>query len=312
MPHARVASTVLRIGIRILTLLFLLALIFTATRAMVRALPGDPLETLIAESGTSISSDSLRHDLRLDRPFWEALRLDFQDLTRGKLGTSLISRRPVAPLVATRFLKTLNLVLVALALNLCFSVFIGVLAAAKRGGWMDRFCTLHGAFNAALPIPWIGPIFLVLFSVWIPLFPSGEHWALPAITLALSFSGLWSRLIRERVRETLERGASQGARARGVPEWKVFLKYGLVPASGSLVAFLGTQFGNLMAGTFVIEMIFNWHGMGSLLIEAVLKRDYPVVEAGTFIAASCSLMGTWLGDLAQNLIDPRTSEGAFR
>ena len=110
------------------------------------------------------------------------------------------------------------------------------------------------------------------------------------------------------MRETLTLGAATGARARGLAEPRVLLKYGLAPASGALLAYLGTQFGSLLAGAFVTEVLFNWRGLGSMLIEAVLKRDYPIVEAGTFVAASASFAGTLLGDWAQQVVDPRLSK----
>ena len=132
--------------------------------------------------------------------------------------------------------------------------------------------------------------------------------SLTRATLALVFSGLWCRLIRSRVRETLQFGAAQGARARGIPEWKVTLKYGLAPASGALLAFLGTQAGGLLAGAFVVETIFDWPGMGSLLIESVLRRDYPVVEGAVFLAAFASLAGSALGDWLQASLDPRSRD----
>ncbi|MCM2276601.1 MAG: ABC transporter permease [Oligoflexia bacterium] len=293
---------------RALNTLLLLGLIFIGSRAMVRALPGDPLETLIAESGTSIPAAELRRELKLDRPFLPALAADLRDFTRGDLGVSLFSKKPVAPLLATRFLKTLALTMLAFALAALLSLPLGLSSAMRPGSKIDRFCSAFGGISAALPMPWLGPLLLLAFSVWLPLFPAGGHVALPALALAIAVSGLWARLIRERVRETLLRGAAPGARARGVPEWKVALKYGLAPASGSLAAYLGTQVGGMLAGAFVVEAIFDWKGLGSLLVEAVLRRDYPVIEGGIFVAASCSLVGTLLGDWLQGAIDPKTRE----
>jgi peptide/nickel transport system permease protein len=290
---------------RFLSFIFLLALVFAGTRLIVRALPGDPLETLIAETGTAIPREILRQELGLDRPLFESIVSDASRAMHGDLGVSLLSKRPVAPLLLTRYLKTLLLTLASLGLGLAVALPLGLGAAARPGHWIDRLCTFHGAIAAALPTPWIGPVLLMVFAAWIPLFPVGGHLALPTLTLAIGFSGLWSRLIRERVRETLRFGAAPGARARGIPEWKVILKYGLAPASGALLAYLGTQFGALLAGAFVTETIFGWKGMGSLLVESVLRRDYPVVEAAAFFAAASSLAGSALGDFFQSRVDPR-------
>ncbi len=107
------------------------------------------------------------------------------------------------------------------------------------------------------------------------------------------------------MREVLENGSAQGARARGLPEWKILVKYGLAPASGSMIAYLGTQTGALLAGTFVTETIFNWPGMGTLMVDAVLIRDYPIVEITAFVTASFCVCGTLLGDLLRLRVDPR-------
>jgi ABC-type dipeptide/oligopeptide/nickel transport system permease component len=295
--------------VRVLSLLALLLIVFSVTRLMVHALPGNPLETLVAESGTPLSPEVVRRELGLDRPFLPALAQDLSRAAHGDLGISLLSKQPIAPLIANRFLGTLQLAILGILLGAAAAVALGVLAAASPGGIADGICTLHGALMAAIPLPWKGPVLLLLFAVWIPIFPVDHHIALPAITIALGFSGFWARLIRERVRETLLTGAAPGARARGITEWKVLLKYGLTPASGALLAYLGTSFGSLLAGAFVTEVIFNWPGMGTLLVEAVLKRDYPVIESATFVAASACLAGTWLGDWAQAWVDPRKPIG---
>ncbi len=274
---------------------------------MVRALPGDPLDTLVAETGTSIPREVIRHEMGLDRAFFPALAEDTVRLAHGDLGKSLFSKEPITPLILRRFKNTLILALTSLAISLALSLWIGLKAAQNPGTLADRFCTGFGAFTAALPSPWIGPVLIVVFAVWIPLFPLGENVCLPAITLALSLSGMWARLIRNRVRDSLLLGSSQAARARGVPEWLVLLKYGLAPVSGTLVGYLGVQFGDLLAGTFVIEVIFNWRGMGSLWVNAVLRRDYPVIEAATFVAAASILLGILWGDACKNLIQKKES-----
>lgn len=294
--------------LRVLNLILLILVIFAATRALVRALPGDPLETLIAESGTALPVETVRHELGLDRPFLPALAQDVRELLHGQMGLSLMSKKPVAPVLGARTLATLQLVLLAATLSLLVSVPLGTYAAARPSGRLDKFCSLWGALAAALPTPWIGPLLLVTFTVWIPLFPVGGHLVLPALALSFSVSGLWSRLVRERVREVLQNGSAPGARARGIPEWRVLLKFAFVPGAGALSAYLGTQLGSLFVGAFIIEIIFDWKGLGSLLVDAVLKRDYPVIEAATFVSASATLLGTFAGDCLQRWIDPRVRE----
>lgn len=300
------------IAARFLSSTLLLLAIFVASRALVRALPGDPLETLIAESGTTLPAETIRAELGLDQSFLPALVADLGKFSRGDLGVSLFSKQPVSELLSRRLAASAMLAGLALALALAIAVPLGVLAAARAGGWADSFCTLHGLLMAATPGPWIGPVLILILAIWIPLFEMEGNPALPAVTLALTLSGLWARLIRERVRDALAQGAACAARARGIPESKVLLKYGLAPVSGALLAYLGTQMGTLLAGAVVTEAVFNWPGIGTLMIESVLRRDYPVIEATTFVAATCCLLGTWSGDALQRWVDPRESRREWR
>jgi peptide/nickel transport system permease protein len=306
---------------RLASFLFILLTVFVCSRAIVRSLPGDPVSTMLAETGTSIPPEALRKELHLDRPFFPAMVEDAQAALHGDLGRSLLSKEPVAPLLGERFLRSLWLTLFSVALGLAFSVTVGVLAASRDHGassrahraaarFCDRLCTGFGALAAAMPATWLGPILIWVLAVLIPLFPLGDHVALPALSLAFSFAGLWCRLVRERVRESLHTGAARGARARGIAEWKVLLKYGLVPVSGPLLAYLGTQVGAFLSTGFVTEVIFDYPGMGSLLVDAVLSRDYPIVEAAIFVGSLLALGGTWLGDWAQTRVDPRLREAS--
>ena len=290
---------------RIFSIIFLAALIFAATKSLIRALPGDPLETMMAETGTSIPPEVLRAQLGLDEPLPHAVVRDLGRALHGDFGVSLITGQPIAPILWRRLGKTAILALMTLLISLASSLTVAALAV--RGSGMicraaNRFCDVHAAIAAALPTAWIGPALMVVFCVWIPLFPIGDSWILPAITLSISFTGFWSLLLRDRIRDTLQLGFANPARARGIPEWKVILKYGLAPASGALLAYLGTQTGALLGGVFITEYIFDWKGMGMLLIEAVLKRDYPIVEAAAFFTAFFSLLGTALGDWAQSAL----------
>ena len=280
---------------------------------MIRALPGDPIETLFAETGTSVPKDVLKAELGLDEPFLTSTWHQAEAAMHGDFGTSILSRKKIGPLLLERLGKTTALTFIALLISLVVSVslaYFSVLDFQSPGGrllgkFANGICTIYGTLASAMPTPWTGPIFALLFSVTFHLFPLGNNVALPALTLAFSFSGLWARLIRQRMRETLFSGAAPGARARGIPEWKILLKYSLAPASGALLAYLGTQIGALLSGAFVTEVIFDWPGIGMLLIDGVLKRDYPIVEAAVFVTASFSLLGTWCGDWLQASVDPR-------
>jgi peptide/nickel transport system permease protein len=260
---------------------------------------------MIAESGTSISTIELRQELGLDQPFFESLKADISKVIQGDLGRSLISRNPILPILMDHWAQSLKLGFISLAVGVLLSLVIGLSAAAHPLGKMDWFCTFYGGLAAAIPTVWVGITSILVFSVWIPLFKSGEGFALPVLSLSFHFAGFWSRLVREKVKGMLYLGPAVAARARGVQELKVILKYGLMPVSGSLIAFLSTQIGFFLGGSYIVEVLFNRHGLGSLLVESVLKRDYPFVEWITFLSAVTILIFNSFGDWFQNRIEAK-------
>lgn len=302
---------------RLLASVGILFLVFAGSRALVRLLPGDPIQTLLDQSGTTLSIDAVREDLGLDRPYLPSLIEDTKKALHGDWGRSLLSQQPIAKVLRSRIYASAQLTLLALLIGVFFSLSIGLPAASARAGqagttiWAsvsDKVCTIHGALMASLPIPWVGPLLIYALAVVIPLFPATGSVFLPAFLLALTFSGFWARLIRERVSETLVLGSARAAHARGLPAMRVLIKYGLIPCCGPLLGYFGTQMGALLSGVFLSEVIFNWPGMGSLLVDSVLRRDYPTIEAATFFAAFFSLMGTALGDIAQTTLQRRSGE----
>ncbi len=296
---------------RVFRSLLILLLVFLGSRALLHTLPGDPLETLLSETGSSVPRELLRTQLGLDLPFWESLFRDLKLATQGDLGRSILTQEAIAPQLPVRIGRTLALTLASLTIGTSLACALGLTAAASKHSdsrWLRGaavLCQLSSALASALPTVWLGPLLGLAFAVKLNWFSISRDWVLPALTLGISFSGSWSRLIRDRVTETLREPAAQAARARGLSELRTLFKYGLAPASPALVAYLGSQAGSLMAGAFVTEVIFDWAGMGSFLVDAVLQRDYPVVQAAVFSAATFSILGTWLGDWLQHRIDPR-------
>lgn len=291
--------------------LFILLFVFLSSRALIYTLPGDPLETLLSETGTAVPKEILRAQLGLDLPFWKSLARDFHFALQGDLGRSLLTQEAIAPQLPTRIGRTLVLTTVSLFMGVIWACGLGLVAAASRHSasrWLRRLAEisqLWSAISSALPTVWLGPALSLAFAVHLGWFSLSRDWVLPSLTLGIAMSGSWSRLIRDRVSETLAEPAAQAARARGLSELRVVVKYGLAPIAPAFVAYLGSQAGSLMAGAFVTEVIFDWQGMGSFLVDAVLQRDYPVVQVAVFSAASFSILGTWLGDWLQHRLDPR-------
>jgi len=285
----------------------LLLLVFILSRSMIRFLPGNPIDTLILESGTKLPRELLQSKINLDESFWVSLLSDAKNALRGDFGISFINSEPVSHILKEHFFPTFHLSLLGLSIALVFSLILGIASAyfksSTRFNWINHLCTNLGAISAAIPKATLGPIVLYLFIIRIPVFnlPLDNHFSLktfllPACVLAFGLSGIWSRLIRERMAESLKSNAVQSARARGLSECVVVFKYGFIPVSSSIVSYIGTQLGHILGGSFIVEVVFNIKGLGTLLVSSALSRDYMVFEACVFLTAAFSLLGIILGD----------------
>ncbi len=271
--------------------LLLILLVFVSSRMLLRSLPGDPLETLIAETGTSLPREVLRHELGLDLPFWPSLA---HDLKNG-LGKSITTGDPVLPTLLSRLINTILLSSSAMLAALAVALPVALLGAGQRAA---RIAVI-------LPTTWTGPLLLYLFGVLIPWVEVQGSSVLACLTLAIPLTGGWVRLIGMRVREETREPHFRTALGKGLSRPRALLKHALAPAAGALLAVLGTQWGALLGGTFIVETIFDLEGLGTTWIRAVLQRDYPMVEGATFIGASTCLLGVAMGDWLQSWWDPR-------
>lgn len=289
--------------------LFSIGVLFIACRLIVRALPGDPASAFLEHMDSSISIEAVRAEFHLDLPWYQALFQDLKNiLHHGDFGNSLHSRKPVLDELLPRMGRTLALGSLALLIGLTTGITLGIAAARKFPG-VQALAAIHTSFSAALPTPWIGPLLAWGFGVHLGVLePSGDI-LLPAITLAIGLSAFWSRIVEARLTESAQQGplsdSVRAARARGLSETRVLFKYSFIPLTPALLAVLGTQLGNLLAGSFVAEVLFDWPGLGSAFVDAVLRRDYPMIEACIFFSGSGAILGTRLGDLLQWVTDPR-------
>jgi peptide/nickel transport system permease protein len=279
--------------------LFSLILSLFAVAALCQALlfciPGDPVETLIAETGLSVDPALLRKELGLDQSFLESLTTQLKRLGRGEFGKSLTSREEIGPLLFQRVRQSAALGGLAFLLGFLLSAALGILAA--KSDRFSRLLNLYTAFFSALPAPWLGPLLLFLTISSFRLYALGESILLPAIALSLSFSVPWGRIFRDRVQELLRSESVRAARARGVGEARVLIKYALYPSLGGLIPTLGLSLGGLLSGTVITETVFDRPGLGLFLLQSVLSRDLPSVQAAVFVSAAIILIAN------------RTSEG---
>jgi peptide/nickel transport system permease protein len=280
------------------------------TSVLIHLVPGDPVELMLGESATAGDRAALRASLGLDRPPAEQVLAQLARLARLDLGESLHSRRPVAQLVAERLPATLELAAAALAVAVALALPLGVLAARRRGGAADGAAMGLALLGLSVPSFWLGPLLILVFSVvlgWTPV--SGREGlsslVLPALTLGTGMAAVLARMLRGSLLETLSEDYVRTARAKGVPEGTVVRRHALRNAALPVVTVFGMQAGALLAGAVITETVFAWPGIGSLLVEAIQRRDYPVVQGCVLLISTGYVLVNALTDLAYAWLDPR-------
>lgn len=296
----------LRLGSAVLVIFGVSTIVFL----LLHLVPGDPVEVMLGESAGAADREALREALGLNQPLWLQWLGYLKDLVQFDLGISLHSRRPIVDMLAERIPVTVVLALASLVLAMFLAVPLGVLAAIYHNQVMDRGAMLFALAGVAIPNFWLGPLLILVFSYWLGWFPvSGMQGPasvlLPALTLGTALAALQSRMIRTTLLEELGRDYIRAARARGFSRMRVVLRHALRNALLPVTTVLGLQLGALLTGAVVTEQIFNWPGVGQLLIDSIQKRDYPVVQACILFISLTYVSVNLLTDLAYSVLDPR-------
>ncbi len=281
---------------------------------LIHLVPGDPVEVMLGESAQPADREALRHALGLDLPIHQQLFNYFGNLLQFDLGTSLHSKRPITELLAERLPATIQLAFAGLLVAVIIAFPLGIIAAIRRNTWWD-----HGAMGVALigvsmPNFWLGPLLILVFSLWLGWLPVSGHegWAaliLPAITLGTAMAAILSRMIRASLLEVMDEDFIRTARAKGLKERRVVLKHGLSNALLPVITILGLQLGVLLGGAVITEIVFSWPGIGQLTIDSINRRDYPVVQSCILVIALIYVVVNTLTDVVYALIDPRIRLG---
>jgi peptide/nickel transport system permease protein len=280
------------------------------TSLLIHVVPGDPVELMLGESATAGDRAALRASLGLDRPLHQQVLGQLARLARLDLGDSLYSRRPVSAVVAERLPATVELAVAALAVAAAVALPLGILAARHRGGLADSAAMGVALLGLSIPSFWLGPLLILLFSVvlgWTPV--SGREGlaslVLPALTLGTGMAAVLARMLRSSLLETLSEDYVRTARAKGLSPAAVLRRHALRNAALPVVTVFGMQAGALLAGAVITETVFAWPGVGSLLVEAIQRRDFPVVQ-GCVLLISTTYVAVNAGtDLAYAWLDPR-------
>jgi peptide/nickel transport system permease protein len=286
-----------------------------AVFGMMRLLPGDPAQIMLAESGASAAQvASLRRELGLDDPlalqYWRFI----SGAVQGDLGRSIQSNRPVTREIAAQLPSTIELTLAAMAVAVAVGITLGLLAATRHNGPLDYGAMTVALAGVSMPSFWLGILLILFFSLrlgWFPATGQGglERLALPALTLGFGASAIIARLVRSSVLEVLRHEYVTTARAKGLAPRAVLLRHALKNALIPVVTIVGLQFGALLAGTVVIETVFSRPGVGRMVVNAILVKDFPVVQGAILIIATTYVLANLLVDLAYAWLDPRVRYG---
>jgi peptide/nickel transport system permease protein len=297
--------------------LFLVAL---AVFFLVRLIPGDPAQVMLGEGADPAAIAALRIELGLDRPLPVQFFAWLGQVFQGDLGTSIVTGEPVTGLVLTRFELTATVVLIAVALATCIAILFGLLAAWRRNRRLDW--VVNGAASLVLAVPsfWLGLILLLVFGVtlrWLPVVgyvPVSEgglaallFLVLPIVTLTISESGVLTRMMRSSAIDVLGLDYVTHARAKGLRESVVLRRHVFPNAFAPTLTLVGLTLGHLLGGVAVIETVFTLPGLGRLMVNAVLSRDYPVVQGCLLFTAFVYVLINLIVDLLYPLFDPRVA-----
>ncbi len=295
-----------RLAVLVPTILGVVTLVFF----LVHIIPGDPVELMLGETASRADLEGLRSDLGLDRPVVEQYASFLLGLLGGDLGTSFFYRRPVHQVILEKLPATLELAVAAMAIAVLIALPLGIMAAVRKDSFVDRSAMLASLAGISMPNFWLGPLLIILFSLRLGWFPvSGREGlpslVLPAITLGTALAALLSRMTRSAMLDVLGEEYLRTARAKGLAEWTVISRHALRNALLPVLTIVGLQFGALLSGAVITENVFAWPGIGTLLIQAIHARDYPLVQGCVLVIALGYVAANFLTDALYTLADPR-------
>ncbi|MBM3596680.1 MAG: ABC transporter permease [Alphaproteobacteria bacterium] len=331
--------TPLKLAERILQLVPVLLGIAVIAFVMMALTPGDPVEIMLGDArSTPEQRDALRHDMGLDRPPLERFFVFLGNALSGDFGLSFFHRRPVMDVILERVPATVELTLAALFIALATAIPLGVLAAVRRNGWLDRAATIGSLLGVSLPGFWFGILLIMLFAVHLQVLPvSGRigfgqevppvtrlllidsliagrldsfaaalrHLIMPALTLGLAMGAILMRVTRTAMVEALAQDYIVFAEAKGLSRARILGRHALKNALIPTVTVAAIETGSLLGGNMIVETVFGWPGLGRLVVEAIFARNYPLVQAAVLLYAATYVMLNFAADLLYTALNPR-------
>jgi len=303
---------------RLLASIPVILLVGIITFSILHIAPGDPAVLMAGDEATPEDVEKIRQALGFDKPFIVQFGLWLGRLLRGDLGTSIFSKYSIVSLMAPRLQPTLSLAFLAITLSILIGVPLGVFAAWKAGRLVDRAIMLFAVLGFSVPVFWLGFIFIWAFAVQIRIFPAVgfvpisegiipflKSMTLPAMANAIPFSALVARMTRSTMLEVLNEDYIRTARAKGLGEYVVNTRHALRNASIPIVTVIGLVFAALVGGAVVTETVFAIPGLGRMLVDGVVRRDYPIVQAMLMVVSVAYVFVNLVVDILYAYLDPR-------
>ena len=305
---------------RVLSSILLVWGVVTVTFFLAHLAPGDPVELLSDPTMRAEYIAQLRERYGLDKPLPQQYAIWLGNILQGDFGRSWILNRPVIDEVLERFNATLILAGAAMLLCSLFGLLAGIVSAVRQFGWADRLITFVVLIGISIPSFWLGLMLILVFAVNLQCLPASgmyaiygggdlpdllKHLVLPALTLSVVATGVIARLTRAAMLEVLRQDYIRTARAKGLTERRVIYRHAFKAALVSVIPVLGVQAGFVIGGAVYIETVFQWPGIGAMLVKAITTRDLLLVQGGVLVVAVVYLLFNLLADVMQSLLDPR-------
>lgn len=296
---------------RVLVAFATVIVVIVLSGLLIHVVPGDPVTAMMAQSvsATPEVMAEMRARLGLDLPVWQQVILYLTHVLQGDLGTTIRGNEPVLRLLMQRVPNTFALAVSGLGLALAIGIPLGFLAAINRGRMVDTVVMFIAVLGVSIPAFWLGLIMIQVFALklhWLPV--AGSNWRnilLPALTLGLTYCALVARMTRSALVDVLEEDYIRTARAKGLREHEVLLVHALRPALISIVTVVGLVFAYLLGGQVIVENVFSWNGIGRLAVQAMLERDYPMIQGFIVVFATSVVIVSMLIDILYSFLDPR-------
>ncbi len=301
-------------------LLLLIPIVFGVAAIVffgMRLAPGDPVRIIAGPQAHEDRLEEIRREHGFDKPILVQFGIWLSNLVQGDFGNSVASGVPALRLVSARIAATLELTVTALIISLTLSVILGTIAAVNQNGIVDNVVTFNAMLWLSMPGFWLGLMLMSLLAVAVPLFPiSGRgdsfwswdgirHLALPAITLGLPSAGATARIVRASLLETMSQDYVRTARSKGLPERIVVTKHVLRNSLIPLITMTALRLPALFGGAVIVEAVFAWPGLGTLLTKAVFNRDYAITQTAALIITALVILSNLLADFLYSITDPR-------